>query len=73
MEEKIKDVIELIRPSLINDGGDVEFVALEDNKVKVRLKGHCVGCEFSQMTIKNGIEKFLRDEVDAGLIVESVE
>ncbi len=72
MEEKVKEVLELIRPSLMNDGGDVEFVSLDGNKVSVKLKGHCAGCAFSQMTIKNGIERILRENVDQNIFVESV-
>ena len=72
MEEKIKEIFEYIRPQLQNDGGDVEFVSLEGSKVNVRLKGHCAGCAFSQMTVKNGIERILRENISQDLFVESV-
>ncbi len=72
MEEKVKEVLELIRPSLMNDGGDVEFVSLDGDKVSVKLKGHCAGCSFSQMTIKNGIERILRENVNPNIFVENV-
>lgn len=62
-EEKVKKVIEEIRPALMMDGGDIEFVAVESNNVKVRLKGACAGCPFSQMTIKKGIERILKEKV----------
>lgn len=71
MEEKVKEVLNLIRPSLQNDGGDVEFISLKDKKVTVKLTGHCAGCAFSQMTLKNGIEKLLREQVDPEILVEN--
>ena len=56
--EKVEQLINDIRPNLQADGGDVELVEVQDDGiVKVRLKGACAGCMFSQMTIKNGIEK----------------
>jgi Fe-S cluster biogenesis protein NfuA len=72
MEAQIKTVLEKIRPSLQADGGDVEFVALEAGVVRVRLKGACVGCPMSQMTLKNGIEKLLKREVPGVVAVEGV-
>jgi Fe-S cluster biogenesis protein NfuA len=72
MEERIKTVLEKIRPSLQADGGDVEFVAVEAGVVRVRLKGACVGCPMSQMTLKNGIEKLLKREVPGVVSVEGV-
>lgn len=63
MEEKIKQVLEKIRPSLQADGGDVEFVSYEDGMVKVRLQGACAGCPMSQMTLRNGIERILKQEI----------
>ena len=72
MEEQVKAVLEKIRPSLQADGGDVEFVAIEAGVVKVRLKGACIGCPMSQMTLKNGIEKLLKREVPGVMAVEGV-
>ena len=64
MEEKIKKVIEEVRPYLQGDGGDVEFVKLtEDNVVVVRLKGACHGCPGAMMTLKMGIERKIREVV----------
>lgn len=63
MEEKLKAAIETIRPFLQRDGGDVEFVAYtEDKIVQVKLKGACQGCPHSQMTIKGGIERILKEQ-----------
>ncbi len=72
MEAKVQAVLEKIRPSLQADGGDVELVAVNAGVVQVRLKGACVGCPMSQMTLKNGIEKLLKREVPGVLAVEGV-
>ena len=72
MQEKVKAVLDKIRPSLQADGGDVELVAVEGGIVKVRLKGACAGCPMSQMTLKNGIEKLLKREVPEVTAVEGV-
>jgi len=64
VEEKVKDALEKVRPSLQADGGDVEFVSMsDDGEVSVRLTGRCGGCPHSQMTIKNVIESCLKQEV----------
>lgn len=63
MNEKIIAALEEIRPYLQRDGGDVEFVDYtEDKVVLVRLQGHCAGCPYSQMTIKNGIQEILQEQ-----------
>ncbi|MDR3364384.1 MAG: NifU family protein [Clostridiales Family XIII bacterium] len=73
MEEKIKEALEKIRPYLQQDGGDVEYVDYtDDNVVKVRLQGHCAGCPMSQMTVKNGIERLLKEAYPEVASVESV-
>lgn len=72
MEEKIKKVLEKVKPSLQADGGDVEFVEVTDGVVKVRLKGACAGCPMSQMTLKMGIEKILKEQIPEVKSVESV-
>jgi len=64
MQEKIETALGKIRPSLNADGGDVELVEVTpDGVVKVRLTGACGGCPMSQMTLKMGIEKVLKEEV----------
>lgn len=64
MRDQILNAINQIRPNLQADGGDVELVDVsEDGVVKVRLTGACRGCPMSQMTLKMGIEKFLKKEV----------
>ena len=61
--EQVQKELNKIRPSLQQDGGDVELVGVEDNIVKVRLQGACAGCAFSQLTLKNGIERFLKEKL----------
>ncbi len=64
MKEKVQAVLDKIRPSLQADGGDVELVDVTPQGiVKVRLTGACKGCPMSQMTLKNGIERFLLKEL----------
>lgn len=72
MKEKIQEALEKVRPSLQADGGDVEFVDYVDGVVQVRLQGACAGCPMSQMTLKAGIEKFLKEEIPEIVSVESV-
>jgi len=64
MKEKVKEAIEDIRPSLQADGGDVELVEVSgDGVVKVRLMGACSGCMMAQVTLKSGIENYLKEQV----------
>ncbi len=73
MKEKIEAALNKIRPMLQADGGDVELVEVgEDGLVKVRLQGACAGCPMSQMTIKNGVEKILKEQVPEVSSVEAV-
>lgn len=72
MNEKVVAALDKVRPSLQADGGDVELVEVIDGVVKVRLKGACAGCPMSQMTLKNGIERYLKEEIPEVKSVESV-
>jgi len=64
MKEKVEATLGRIRPSLQADGGDVELVEVSpDGVVKVKLTGACAGCAMSQMTLKMGIERALKQEV----------
>lgn len=64
MEEKVKAVLEEIKPALRADGGDLELVEItEEGTVKLRLLGACGHCPMSTMTLKMGIEKRLRERV----------
>jgi len=60
-KEKVKEVIDKIRPQLQMDGGDVELIEITDEGVvKVRLQGHCAGCIHAQQTLKYGIERAIK-------------
>lgn len=64
MLEKVKEVIEEVKPSLKADGGDVDIVEVtEDGIVKLRLLGACGHCPMSTMTLKMGIEKKLKERI----------
>jgi len=64
MREQIINTLEKIRPSLQADGGDIEFVDVtDDGIVKVRLTGACGGCPMSQMTLKMGVERALKQDI----------
>ena len=64
MKEKVEAALNKIRPSLQADGGDVELIEVtSDGVVKVRLTGACRGCPLSEMTLKAGVEKIIKQEV----------
>ena len=74
-EDRVQGVIELIRPMLQNDGGDIELVgAAEDTGiVTVRLQGACKGCPGAAMTLKMGVERILKEKVPEVTGVEAVQ
>jgi Fe-S cluster biogenesis protein NfuA len=64
MKEEVQKAINIVRPNLQADGGDVELVDVSvDGVVKVKLTGACHGCPMSQMTLKMGIEKIIKQQV----------
>ncbi|MGI6657531.1 MAG: NifU family protein [Desulfobulbus sp.] len=74
LQEDVQKVLARVRPTLQRDGGDVEFVELgSDHVVKVRLTGACHGCPMSRITLKDGIEKFVKSELPMIRAVEAVE
>lgn len=72
MKPEVEKVLGKIRPALQADGGDVELVDVDGGVVKVRLTGACGGCPMASITLKNGIEALLKDEIPAVERVESV-
>ena len=72
IEIKIKNLIEKIRPYLINDGGDLEFIKYEKNIVYVKLTGACEGCPMMDITLKDGIEELLKNEIPEIIEVRNV-
>lgn len=63
MEEKIKKVIDELRPYLINDGGNIEFIKYENNIVYIKMMGACADCMMLDYTLKDGIEQAIKEEV----------
>jgi Fe-S cluster biogenesis protein NfuA len=73
MKERVEQALERIRPALQADGGDVELVEVtEDGVVKVRLVGACRGCPMSQLTLANGVERVVKEDVPEVVRVEAV-
>ena len=63
-EDKVKDIIKAIKPNLKSHGGDIELVGTDEDKtVKVRLTGACSGCPGAQMTLKQGVERLLKEKI----------
>lgn len=72
LKAEVAKALEDVRPHLQVDGGDVELVDVEDGVVKVKLKGACAGCPMSQMTIKWGVENYLKKKVPGVKSVEAI-
>ncbi len=56
----VEKALEEIRPFLQSDGGDITLISIEDNTVKVRMEGNCIGCSVNQMTLKSGVEMTIK-------------
>ena len=63
MEEKVLKVIDELRPFLMNDGGNIEYVKIENNILYITLQGACANCPMQEITLKEGIEKIIMDRV----------
>ena len=64
MKEKVEEALKQVRPMLQRDGGDIELVSVDESGVvKVRLKGACGSCPMSTMTLKMGVEKYLKEHI----------
>lgn len=61
--EQVEAVLDRIRPALAAHSGNIELVRIEGQNVHVRLKGNCIGCPISEMTLKYGVERALREEI----------
>jgi len=72
MSEQIKTKLEELRGMLQADGGDLELVSIEGKTVNLRLRGACGCCPHATMTLKQGIERVLRESVDPEIVVERV-
>jgi len=74
MKERVAEALEFVRPALQNDGGDIELIDVDEatGVVTVKLVGACGGCPMSQMTLKNGVERILKEAVPEVMSVESI-
>jgi len=63
IEKEINNVIDKLRPFLVNDGGNVEFIKYEDHKAYIKLGGACANCNLLDLTLKDGIEMAIQEEV----------
>lgn len=72
LTKKITDRLEELRVHLQADGGDLEVVEITGKVVQLRLRGACGGCPHAMMTLKGGIERILREEIDPEIVVERV-
>lgn len=70
LDKQIREKLEELRGALQQDGGDLEVVSIVGTKVTLRLKGACGCCPHAQMTLKNGIERILREQVNEEIVVE---
>jgi Fe-S cluster biogenesis protein NfuA len=73
IENRVKKALEEIKPQIQADGGDIELVAVENLTVKVRLTGACAGCPMSAITLKQGVEKLIKERVPEIVKVEAVQ
>ena len=72
LTKKITERLESLRVHLQADGGDLEIVAIEGKTVKLKLQGACGGGPHAAMTIKGGLERILREEIDPEIVIERV-
>jgi Fe-S cluster biogenesis protein NfuA len=72
LDQRVTEELQRIRPALQRDGGDVEFVAVKDGVVQVKLQGACAGCPMSQMTLSFGIQRVLKEKIPELVRVEAV-
>ena len=63
LEQRVRDALEVIRPAIQMDGGDLKLESVADGKVTVRLLGTCDGCPMSPVTLRQGVERILRERV----------
>lgn len=71
-EQKIISIIDELRPYLMNDGGNIEFVKYENNIVYIKLTGACAHCQMMNLTLKEGIEASIKEEVPEVLEVVNI-
>lgn len=72
LRERVGQIIADFRPFIRADGGDIDFVGVENGVVRVRLRGACVGCPSSFMTLQMGLERLLRERIPEIRAVENI-
>ena len=72
MKAEVEKVLDEIRPQLQADGGNIELVDVEEGVVKVKLKGSCASCPMAQMTLKMGVERYLKNKIPRIQKVEAI-
>ena len=73
VEEQVREALELIRPAIQMDGGDIQLMRVEGGRVTVQLMGTCETCPISPVTLKSGVERILKDRVPGVTEVEAIE
>lgn len=71
-EKKIIEIIDKLRPFLVNDGGNIEYVKYEDNIVYIKMMGACSNCHMLDLTLKDGIEAAIKEEVPEVIEVRNI-
>ncbi len=73
VQKRVEAALSEIKPQIQADGGDIDLVAIENNIVKVRLRGACAGCPMSALTLKAGVERIIKQKVPEIKSVEAVQ
>jgi len=73
VQKRVEAALAEIKPQIQSDGGDIDLVAIENNIVKVRLRGACAGCPMSALTLKAGVERIIKQKVPEIKSVEAVQ
>ena len=73
VQKRVEAALTEIKPQIQADGGDIDLVAIENNVVKVRLRGACAGCPMSALTLKAGVERIIKQQVPEVKSVEAVQ
>ena len=71
-KEQVEKALEEVKPKLQADGGDIELLEVENGIVRVKMKGACAGCPMSKMTLKWGVEQFLKKKIPEIIRVEAI-
>ena len=71
VKERVEKALDELRPQLRADGGDIELVEVNNGVVSVKMKGTCAGCPMSMMTLKNGVERYIKKKIPEIASVEA--